>query len=331
MQNIDIVVMGKTGAGKSTLINALLGSNEAPTGRGEAVTLENKLYEKRISDTELLRLYDTVGLELDSKITDSTIEKIKQHLKSAFSDRTDDQMSVVWFCVNANSNRFEEYELELIRKLSFENSIPFLIVVTQCYENEEKEFEKSVKQSLPEIPLVRVLAEDYQSRIGTFKAYGVQELLELTKSEYPKLQIHIAEEKLNKLHDEYEKWKSDLERRGKRCVEEYSDKAMKIGFLPLGCIPVVHGLCIKMVSELNGIFGIRHVDNEKLADFVIGLISTPFMAVPLLSAAVATAYVQTVGEDYLACLMNVAKRHANLEIEDQEQIVALIKKNLKKK
>ena len=240
-------------------------------------------------------------------------------------------MSVVWFCVNANSNRFEEYELELIRKLSFENSIPFLIVVTQCYENEEKDFEKSVRKSLSEIPLVRVLAEDYQSRIGTFKAYGVQELLELTRSEYPRLQIHIAEEKLNKLHKEYEKRKENLEREGKWCVEKYSDKAMKIGFLPVGCIPIVHGLCIKMISELNGIFGIRYVDNEKLGDFVIGLISTPFMAVPLLSAAVASAYVQTVGEDYLACLLSVANRHANLELEDQEQIVELIKKNLKNK
>ena len=38
MKNIDIVVMGKTGAGKSTLINAVLDKEEAPTGVGAAVS-----------------------------------------------------------------------------------------------------------------------------------------------------------------------------------------------------------------------------------------------------------------------------------------------------
>ena len=331
MQSINIVVMGKTGAGKSTLINAILGSNEAPTGRGKAVTLENKLYEKKTYSNGLLRLYDTVGLEIDSKITNSTIEKIKKHIDSTIADQKQDDISAVWFCVNANSNRFEEYELELIRKLSLDNSIPFLIVVTQCYENEEREFERSVKSSLSEIPVARVLAEDYQSRIGTFEAYGVQELLQQTVEEYPRLQIHVAEEKLARLQNEITSWKNKLESDGKRCVKEYSDKAMKIGFLPVGCIPIVHGICIKMIAELNRIFGLKSVDNEKLGDFVIGLISTPFMAVPLLSAAVASAYVETVGNDYLAVLISVSNKHANMELEDQEHIIELIKKDLKNK
>ena len=47
MSNVNLVVMGKTGAGKSTLINAVLEEDLAPTGTGQAVTKKNQLYTKK--------------------------------------------------------------------------------------------------------------------------------------------------------------------------------------------------------------------------------------------------------------------------------------------
>ena len=116
MITANIVVMGKTGTGKSTLINAVLGREAAPTGKGQAITRENQVYETfREYDSGRkkvrLRLYDTVGLEIDAKLTRETLVQIRQLIKDAqaqcASETGPEDVAIVWFCVNEQSRRFE--------------------------------------------------------------------------------------------------------------------------------------------------------------------------------------------------------------------------------
>lgn len=347
MDNLNMVIMGKTGAGKSTLLNAILGEKLAPTGKGQAVTKENKIYSKKMmlplgTDNDgfyglvskNVNLYDTVGLEVDQKITNSTLEDLQRLITEAKKTEKTRDITTVLFCVNYRSSRFESYELELIKKLSIEYEIPFVLALTQCIDDEEGELERQIKKDLPELKIVRVLAENYRTKGGVIEAYGITELLRESILNYDICKIRILEEKLNKLDADRKRRIELLEKEAKSCVEKYTGKAEKIGWIPVGCIPVIHGMCIKMLSDLNKIVGIRGKSgfaDEMFAEVVLGVVITPFMAVPVVSAGVASAYVDSVGNAYVDALLRAIEKSSDNDLVDNELMAKRIKEELHKR
>lgn len=346
MNNVNIIVMGKTGAGKSTLINAVLDEEVAVTGKGHAVTRTNTIYSKKmtlpinknrdgkyeIADYNL-NMYDTVGLEIDEKITDNTLKEIRQHIEDTKHKIKAHDTYVVWFCVNERSNRFEDYELSLIKKLSIEYEIPFIIVVTRHLSEGESELERGIKKHLPEICIERVLAKNYISRNGEIMAHGVMELLKTTVNNYKNLKIKIIEQKLFELDLKRRERIYNIEKQGIRLVEKYTSSATKIGFVPGGCIPIVHGMCVKMISDLNHAAGFKNGNafaKEVFNNAILGAIATPLMLIPIFSAAAASSYVQTVGESYLKALLSVINFSSDKEIEDSTLMELRLKAELRR-
>lgn len=348
MNNLNLVVMGKTGAGKSTLINAVLEEDLAPTGSGQAVTRVSQRYSKHmclpLNSTNSggtsrmvekdINLYDTVGLEIDSAITKKTLREIKDLIKKSQADEGENDMALVWFCVNWRSGRLESYEVELIRSLSIEHEIPFVLVLTQCFSNEMSDLEEQVKKDFPDITVVRVLAKDYKIRSGVVPAHGITKLLQQSVLDYNNSKVEILENKFNKLLDDRRQHIDEMRSAGMKCIESYSGKAMKIGFVPGACIPFVHGICITLISALNKIVGINSTKgfaSDIFANAVVGLIATPFMAIPLMGAGVAYAYVSAIGETYLNTLMMVLERSTDAELKNNGLMLARIQEEIIKR
>lgn len=339
--------MGKTGAGKSTLLNAIMQEEVAPTGTGQAITKENKVYSKKLllplgsrgADgrygliAKKINLYDTVGLEIDRYITSKTLMEIQGFLEASQKNKCDNDITIVWFCVNASSSRFELYEIDLIKKLSVDYEIPFVIVITRCFDNEIGELEKQIRKDLPEVTTVRVLAKDYKTRGGTIRAFGLSDLVRTSVLDYDKNRVSILESKLDKLKQDKTDRVEILKQKGKKCIEDYGDKALKIGKIPLGCIPFIHGLCIKMMVELNKLVGINSTkgfSTEIFSDVIFGAILTPLMGIPVVSAHIASQYVQVVGEAYLGALMSVIEKSNDLDLKNNDLMSKRIKEELKK-
>ncbi len=102
----NLAIFGKTGVGKSTLVNAIFGEDVAETGIGQPVTQGSHLYLHADGHFGVL---DTRGLEIGTD--DATIlDELETYIKDMRRQPQADQVHVAWYCVRAGDRRFEDTE-----------------------------------------------------------------------------------------------------------------------------------------------------------------------------------------------------------------------------
>lgn len=127
-----LAIFGKTGVGKSTLLNAVFGSPVAATGIGEPVTRDSHLYLDRRGQ---LGVVDTQGLEIgrDDKAIRADLDKMVKEMRRK---PVGEQVHVAWYCVRGMDRRFESSEAEFVRHLA-SLGVPVIMVFTQVPRNAE--------------------------------------------------------------------------------------------------------------------------------------------------------------------------------------------------
>ena len=91
---VNIALIGKTGVGKSTLINAVFEENLAETGIGRPVTQNCKEYTK---DDSSFNLLDTKGFELENYR--SILDQLKGIIQSRKTQDPATHIHLAWFCI----------------------------------------------------------------------------------------------------------------------------------------------------------------------------------------------------------------------------------------
>jgi uncharacterized protein (DUF697 family)/GTP-binding protein EngB required for normal cell division len=178
----NLAVFGKTGVGKSTLVNAIFGEDVATVGIGEPVTQGSHLYLDKVGS---LGIVDTQGLEIgtdDKKIIDELQKMINRTRKLPLSE----QVHVAWYCVRGMDRRFEDTEAEFVRALD-ELGLPVIVVMTQVPRTERGFHPDAValaelvrQRQLPVVPGSPFFTYAKPDEWTGQRAYGLREVLDAT-------------------------------------------------------------------------------------------------------------------------------------------------------
>lgn len=276
----NIVLSGKTGVGKSTLINAIFGSEVAETGEGKPVSQSLIKYDIQGID---VNLFDTKGLELNPQEREesrkSIIEEISKHAESS---NVKDHMHVMWYCISNESRRIEDEELEWIK--SFSDYMPVIIVLTQTLDSDER-FQRIIEKECPKLKICRVLAEERQLYGNlVIPPHGLKNLISETISILPDATVRAftAAQKI-KIEEKINSAKKLLrERLDSKGPFNYKNLAHLADTLPIGLDVLGKGaVYLYLFKEIMTVMGIpvskNFVEFSKEATPLLKSILLPFI------------------------------------------------------
>lgn len=324
---LNVMVLGKTGVGKSTLINNMFSKNVAETGIGKPVTSNIRKYEL---PEYPMAIYDTPGFELNGdNDPDNLLKQIKGEIQKGIkSNDLNNTIHCIWYCVSTASHRFEQSEIDFIEELLNEIeefNVPVIIVLTQSYaKNDWLELKSSIeKENLNITSIVPVLAEDYNIDDNyTAKAFGLAKLANIMNNVIPESvrKTFIA---LQKADIELKKNKAEKIVAGSAVAAAgigatpipFSDAfllipeqvAMFAGITATFGLPLEKATLASIISATIGSAGAT-VLGKTIVTGIIKLIPGAGTIVGgVISGATAAALTSALGEAYIAILVSVSK------------------------
>ena len=325
MTVLNVMVLGKTGVGKSTLINNLFKDNMAETGLGRPVSTDIRMYQK---DGVPLRIYDSPGLELDGEHSvENLLSQVKNVIKTG-NDTGDINNAIhcLLYCVNSLSRRFEPAERSFIEQFVSETgvyNIPVIIVMTQSYLDDSVDFKREIeKENLPVAQIVRILAADQKiSADYVAKAFGLDHLSDIMESVVPEavkktmtaMQKANIDQKVKKAHAVVSGSAIAAAATGASPIP-FSDAALLIpeqismlaGITAVFGLPIEKSTLAAILSSTIGTMGATVLGKTVVSNLVKLIPGAGSVIGGVISGSTAAALTTALGEAYIAIMKKIA-------------------------
>ena len=150
-ESTNVLIIGKSGVGKSSLVNYLFGKELQPVGVGAPVTkMQIKEFTYKYDKHFEMHIYDTWGLEPSTQKAELWKKKIFDEIARHDKESISEWFNTIIFCLNAKSSRIEDFELDIMEQLLREKN-HLTIALTHCRSKDDPDgivLRKSIREEL---------------------------------------------------------------------------------------------------------------------------------------------------------------------------------------
>jgi uncharacterized protein (DUF697 family) len=337
--HLNILIAGRSGVGKSTLINEIFQGNFTDTGQGRPVTQTIKEITKKDIP---LTIWDTKGLEIAEY--KKTFNELEQLILLRNKSETDPMRRIhtAWICIHEDGRRVEQAEIELHNMLA--GHMPVIGVITKA--RSDNGFKSEVERLLPEarnIARVRALTEELDEG-HRLQPMGLKELVELT--------LELIPESAQRAFVASQKVSMELKKeQANKVVYAAAAAASAAGVvpIPIADAAVIVPIQIGMLAKISSVFGLSPSEAllKTLVAALIGttaatmtgraIVSGLLKLIPgagsivggAIAAAAAGTVTTTLGKMYISTLESICAKSVGC-FPSHDEIVSEFKKRLKK-
>lgn len=245
----NILLVGGTGVGKSSLLNLCFGEDIAKIGIGKPVTQH---IDRFASEDIPIVLFDSKGYEIGSE-QELQFQQEVVELCIGTHEKAKDKPHLAWYCVQAISSRITDFDINIIRKIE-ESKVPLAIILTKSDLVSEEDAIKIKKVILTEFPNIHIFETNTKNI-----SYGM-ELKELI--EWSVIQLPVA---LKTAFVSAQKASIKGKREhAKNAVIQHTSLAFATGFVPIPAsnAPLLLANQSKLLARILYIYNLdKAVDN----------------------------------------------------------------------
>lgn len=331
---LNIMLAGRVGVGKSTLVNAIFGEQIAETGVGPSITQAIRRYSR--PDTPI-SVYDTPGIELGIEaelLAKTYLTEIRAQL-----GEDDTRIHFCLYCVRARDERFEAVEAEVVKALA--KDVLVVLVLTQCPTSEDPRASKfaqylnSLALPILDEKCFMTLAEEDRVAGVKLAPFGLDDLVSSIYHQLPDAQRHTLAS--------YQRVSLELKvAEARRHVNFSMGTAALIAATPIPLIDSIplSALQIGMLGQITTIMGFKANPRAVATAFaaVLGVASAArttasfFKIFPgigrTINATIASTTTKALGEAFITACTKVRQRQMAGETIREEDIVSELLKEL---